>query len=377
VKLDDCSHVTLSGCTVRRGGGNGIEIAGGVSNALRSCAVHGMGRSGIVVAGGDRRTLTPGGHRVENCHIFDLSRVDRTYTPAVLVSGVGQSILHNHLHDVPSSALRVGGDDHLIAWNEIDHAVWESDDQGAVDMWGDPTFRGNRYLNNFFHDIGARWNGQADAKLGQAGIRLDDAISGTLIAGNVFWRCGAGAIGFGAIQIHGGKENRIESNLFVDCSAAVSFSPWKEERWRSFVSGRLARGDLDAAVHLARRPELARLEEDANVNDLEGNMVVNGPLTRRAPAALRATNNVALTNAAPPAALLRLRGAPVIPLRDIGLPRDAWWSGRPSEPPFAIAEKAQSLETPPAVFPLPEGTRPRLAPARRAIVGKPPQGDVP
>ncbi len=34
------------------------------------------------------------------------------------------------------------------------HVVTESDDQGAIDMWGDPTYRGNIFRYNYIHDVG-------------------------------------------------------------------------------------------------------------------------------------------------------------------------------------------------------------------------------
>jgi len=35
------------------------------------------------------------------------------------------------------------GNDHVMEFNEVYRVVSESDDQGGVDMWGDPTYRGN------------------------------------------------------------------------------------------------------------------------------------------------------------------------------------------------------------------------------------------
>jgi hypothetical protein len=302
VRMDQARQVTLRDCTVRRCGGDGVIVSGGTSNTLRGCVVHGMGRGALIVQGGDRRTLAPGGHRVERCAIHDLSRVDRTYTPGVLVGGVGQVIVHNEIHNVPSSALRVGGNDHFVAHNHIHHVVTESDDQGGVDMWGDPTFRGIVYVSNRFHDVGSAWNGGTEVKLGQAAIRLDDAISGVRIAYNRFERCGSGRTGFGAIQIHGGKDNLIEGNTFIDCPAAISFSRWQAERWTNFVAGRMGKGDLEPALYLARYPALAALLERPNTVEVRDNLVVNGALLRRGHDAVRAENNRIETNA-PPAAL--------------------------------------------------------------------------
>ena len=50
---------------------------------------------------------------------------------------------------------------------------------------------------------------------GAAGVRPDDMISGVAVYGNIFERCGT--INFGGVQIHGGRENLVEGNLFIDC----------------------------------------------------------------------------------------------------------------------------------------------------------------
>ena len=299
--VTDARQVTLDGCTVRRCGGDGVVVAGGASNTLRGCRVYSLGRGALKVDGGDRRTLTPGGHRVEDCVLHDLSRLDRTYTPGAWLGGVGHVFAHNEVYEVPSSALRVGGNDHLIAGNHIHHVVKESDDQGAVDMWGDPTFRGNRFLDNYFHDVGSAWNSGTEVKLGQAGIRLDDAISGVRIAGNRFERCGGGGAGFGAVQIHGGKDNLVESNLFIRCASAVSFSAWGAARWTNFVAGRLAQSDVDATLYPARYPALVNLLADANRNEVRDNVVYGDALFRRPPPALVQSGNQLITNSPPPA----------------------------------------------------------------------------
>jgi hypothetical protein len=182
-----------------------------------------LGCGGADVFGGDHQTLTPGHHVVENCTVSDISRIKRTYTPAVHLNGCGNRIAHNLFEKIPSSAMRIDGNEHLIELNVIRNVVQESDDQGGLDMWGNPLYRG----------VVIRWNRWSDIRggthCGAAGIRLDDMISGVVIHGNIFERCGA--VKFGGVQIHGGKENIIDGNLFIDCFAGISFSRWGQKRW--------------------------------------------------------------------------------------------------------------------------------------------------
>lgn len=274
IRVEGGSNCGFLGCTIRKFSGNGVVISGGTEHVVISSDIYNMGRGGIVVDGGDRKQLIPGSHIVENCHIYELSRIDHTYTPAVLISGVGHRVAHNLIHDVASSALRVGGNMHVIEYNEIFRVVTESDDQGAVDMWGDPTFRDIIYRFNYFHHIGGWEKPQTLVKLGRAGIRLDDAISGIIVYGNIFFRSSAGGHGFGAVQIHGGKENIIENNIFIDCMAAISLSPWSGDRWVEFVKGRLDKGDIDKSLYLKHYPELADLESNPNVNLIGRNIMI-------------------------------------------------------------------------------------------------------
>jgi hypothetical protein len=323
------TNCLFAGCTVRHFAGTGIEIRGGQKHGLLSCDIYSMGRGGTIVSGGDRKTLTPGEHFVENCDIHALSRIDHTYTPAVLLNGVGLRIAHNRLHDVLSSAMRVEGNDHCIEFNEIFNAVLESDDQGGADMFGNPTYRGNVYRFNYWHHIG-NWRATGEQpKCGQAGIRLDDAISGTLVFGNIFERCSAGQLGFGGVQIHGGKDNVIENNLFIDCAAAVSFSPWPEKRWRELVQPALDNKAIDRALYLARYPQLAQLADNPNSNTVRRNLALRvGELLRRAPGNIEANGNIVLKEGQmsrePDNPIFNEPGFVPIPVADIGLYRDRW-----------------------------------------------------
>ncbi len=264
LRLTDAEGCLVAGCTVQRFGENGVMVLGGHRVGLFGCDIHTLGRRGTEVIGGDRKTLTPGEHYVENCHIHDFSRIDRTYTPAVQLEGVGNRVAHNLFNESPCHAMRVEGNDHLVEYNEVHSVVYESDDQGAVDVWFNPTYRGGIYRYNHWHHIG-----EGTDQHMQAAIRFDDAISGQVVYGNLFRNTSNGY--FGAVQIHGGKDNWIDNNAFLDCKAAVSFSPWGEAGWKRFVESdgvKNAVKEVDATgpLYLARYPELARLAQNCDAN---------------------------------------------------------------------------------------------------------------
>lgn len=322
------AHCLFAGCVVRHFAGNGVEIRGGHQHGLLACDIYSMGRGGTLISGGDRKSLEPGGHFVENCDIHDLSRIDHTYTPAVVLDGVGNRLEHNRMHDIPSSAMRVAGNNHSIQYNEVYNVVTESDDQGGVDMFANPTFRGNVFRYNYFHHIG-NWRAAGEQpKCGQAGIRLDDAICGTLIYGNVFERCSAGKLGFGGIQIHGGKDNVVENNLFIQCAAMVSCSPWDSKRWRQYVATSLESPEIDPTLYLRKYPDLAQLAENPNRNHIRRNLGWRcGELLRRAPGNLDAEDNAILPDKEfvwdPVKFELNHPGFDPIPFKEIGLYADA------------------------------------------------------
>ncbi len=274
IEITGGSNVLVAGCRIGKLRGSGVLIDGGRNHGVFGCELHTLGRNGTSVKGGDRKTLAASGHFVENCHIHHFSRWDRTYTPAVYAEGVGIRIAHNLIHDSPGHAMRIEGNDHVIEFNEVHHVVTETDDQGGLDMWFNPTYRGVVIRHNFWHHIG----GDKDDMM-RAGIRLDDAICGVLIYGNVFWKASEGL--FGGVQIHGGKENEVVNNLFVDCKYGISFSRWGPERWKQYTAGepflKATRHDVDIASppYSTRYPALARLGDRPDVNTVARNLAIN------------------------------------------------------------------------------------------------------
>lgn len=252
----------IAGCVLQRLGGDAIVVEGGRHHGIFGCTMHTLGCGGTRVAGGDRKTLAPGGHFVENCTVRDISRIKRTYTPAVLLDGCRNRIAHNLFEQMPSSAMRIEGNDHLIELNVVRNVVQESDDQGGIDMFGNPLYRG----------VVIRWNRWSDivggTHCGAAGIRLDDMISGVTLHGNLFERCGAAL--FGGVQIHGGKENLVDGNVFIDCFAGVSFSRWGEKRWLESIEQFLPQANQEP--YATRYPDLAGIKKDADVNFISRNL---------------------------------------------------------------------------------------------------------
>ena len=316
--------------------GNGISILGGARNTLLSCDVHTIGRRATEVTGGDRETLTPGGHVVANCRIHNFGRIDRTYTPGVQLEGVGHRVAHNLFYNCPSSVMRIEGNDHLIEYNEVQDAVLESDDQGAMELFANPTYRGVVFRHNSFTRIGIP-PGQQMAH-GQAGIRFDDAISGMLVYGNIFYRAANG--NFGGVQMNSGRDNIMDNNIFVDCAQGISGGYYSTNNvWKQLRAGQKAPAIITNELYLKRYPKIATMLDEPGINyvwrnifyrtgrDISGNraaldQLANGVFSDQDPGFVNAAKGD-----------LRLKpGAPVfntigfrpIPVEEIGLYRDQW-----------------------------------------------------
>lgn len=282
VQIFDGEAIQMLGCSFQESGGYGLTVNMGKNHRIQSCDFHKLGKGGIYLNGGDRKTLTPSGFIVDNCYFSNLARIDHTYNPAVYANGVGHRISHNLVHTIPSSAFRTDVNDTVIEFNEIFNVLLESDDQGGADMWGDPTYRGVVFRYNYWHHIGSWREGTEQPGCGQAGIRLDDAISGVHIYGNIFYHSSAG--NFGGIQIHGGKDNLIENCIFANCRIGISCTPWAKEHWLNFVKNVLDTTTIDKDLYLNRYPDLQNLLEDNNKNIAKKNIFWNcGQIVVRKP----------------------------------------------------------------------------------------------
>ena len=271
VVMSGCSDVSFTGNVVRNFGRGGVS-ASGWRLLFADNVFHTFGGGALSVKGGNRRTLEASKIVVKNNEFSDIERRWRTYRPAVHADGVGITISRNHFHDTPSSAIRLEGNDHLIASNLVEDCVLESDDQGAVDIYANPTYAGNRIVGNVWRRIG---RGGPMMYAGQAAVRLDDFISGVEISGNRFVDCGHWKV-FGAVQINGGRHNIVVSNLFEKCRKAVSNQGRSDAKWRARLSDASNQiGRNLAAAHVDRPPFSERYPDLKNILDWRGNTITN------------------------------------------------------------------------------------------------------
>ena len=296
IELKNCSYFTLKGlafeesrgsailmsggrncliadCRIERFGRDGIHIEGGSGHGISGCLLRSFGYGGIKITGGDRKNLIPANHFVENSIVEYFSLFKRTYEPAIHLTGCGTRISNNRFRFSSSSAMRLEGNDFMIEYNQVSHVVNESDDQGGIDIFYNPSYQGIVIRYNHWSDI------TGGTRHGAAGVRLDDMISGVTISGNIFERCGA--LHFGGVQIHGGKDNIVENNLFYKCFAAVSFSPWGEERWLRQLDSPVIKTkiyedvNINSPLYLEKYPLLKDLRSGPDKNIVINNLIVD------------------------------------------------------------------------------------------------------
>lgn len=203
MSFSNAAGCAVVGCTIRATAFNAISLSGS-DNEVYGCDVFDTGEGGIHVSGGDRKTLTPGRNNVENNHVHDYSRRARTYKTGITVSGCGNRMAHNLVHHGPHMALSAPGNDHIIEFNEIHNAVYESGDAGAYYVGRDWTQRGNILRYNYWHNI------MGSSSFGGMTIYLDDQHCGHTIFGNIFYRCNK------PVFIGGGDDNIVLNNVFID-----------------------------------------------------------------------------------------------------------------------------------------------------------------
>lgn len=239
-------------CLLRNVGDLGVSINGGTHHHVVGCDIFDTGDGGVSLSGGDRQTLRPSGHVVDNCHFQRQGRWSKCYVPAVLMNGVGHRVSHNLIHDHPHCAILFTGNDHLIEYNEIHHIALETGDVGAIYTGRDYSFRGNRIRHNYIHETGG-------VGMGSMGVYMDDCVSGTEVYGNVFYKV------HWAMFIGGGRDHRVENNLFVDCDPAVRADARGLDRspvWRSMVYDYMRQqlAAVPATLYRERYPAMKTLD---------------------------------------------------------------------------------------------------------------------
>jgi hypothetical protein len=246
IEVQNSSNIDISNCAFFGIGLQAITISKSDSVVINKCRIRETGAGGIILNGGDRKTLVSSHNIVQNSEISRYSRVYKSYAPAISIFGVGTTVDNCFIHDAPDQAIVFTGNNHIIQNTVIANVCMEFGDMGAVYTGRDPSSTGTIIRNNIFDSIVNKHSGMI------AAVYLDDGTEGIKVLSNLFNKCGSSRDdGFGAIMIHGGGFNVLESNIFTECGRAVSNTPWTNERWKkTFVSDKDNRKLLTEVVDI-------------------------------------------------------------------------------------------------------------------------------
>jgi len=245
----------------------------GTGHVISNCEIYNTGSGGISLGGGDRLTLKKGNNQVVNCSIHDFNRLDRSYKAGINIDGVGNVIRNCEIFNCPGSAILLHGNDHLIEYNSIHHAVTDGDDMGAIYYGRDPSEFGNKVQYNFFHHIG---NDHGSI----VSVYHDDGACGMEVTGNIFYKAG-----YRSVLVGGGSDNVYRNNIFIESPMAFHL----DNRLMGWAKGNLDKDGIfqkrleavnyKQAPYTTAYPKLKNYFEDSPAlpkrNFIENNVFVN------------------------------------------------------------------------------------------------------
>ncbi|WP_165230657.1 right-handed parallel beta-helix repeat-containing protein [Aquisphaera insulae] len=240
VSLDNTSHCTLAGCTIRGVGDyshGAVGVNGGTNNRVVGNDISDVGSHGIYLSGGDRVALTPAGNVADNNYIHHVG-VRYAQGVGIGMEGVGNVASHNYIHDGPRMGIMFSGNNLIIEYNHVRHMNLETEDTGAVYTGGRDwiSSRGTIIRYNRFHDMlgfGKDEHGRWVSPHFAWGIYLDDNTGGVDVIGNIVYRCSRAGL-----HLHNGRDNHISNNIFVDNGPQqYEYSGWRVDHsyWKDHL----------------------------------------------------------------------------------------------------------------------------------------------
>ncbi|MBO5452480.1 MAG: right-handed parallel beta-helix repeat-containing protein [Clostridia bacterium] len=200
-------NVIIKNCEISNTAQTAIYILGGRYNVVGNCNIHDVNNA-IIVNAGDAKSLYTGGNIIRNNRISKFARLDKTYTYAVSLYGMGHTVEHNKIYDSEHAAIYFQGVENEIKNNDISNVCKETEDAGAIYAGRKWTSRDNKITGNYIHDISS--NIETPSPVGA--IFLDDHFADVQIDGNIFAN-----INGTAIRGNAGREHNIANNIFVNC----------------------------------------------------------------------------------------------------------------------------------------------------------------
>ena len=237
--------VAICGCRFEHAGGYAVRLEERSRRALiERNEMHGLGGGGVLMIGDD--ATKPVDNRIIANTIVECGRVYKHIAAVYVTSGSRNHIAHNLIRRMPRYAISCksskgrSSHENVIEYNDIADTNLETNDTGAIETLGkDRVPSGNVIRYNLVRNaVGLKTtqHGEFMSPHYTWGIYLDDFSSGTLIYGNIV----DGTV-LGGVNLHGGKDNRIENNILLNGSERqISFSPYFNDPNDRYMSGNVA-----------------------------------------------------------------------------------------------------------------------------------------
>jgi parallel beta-helix repeat protein len=210
VYLKAANDCTIENCTLRNVGKYAVCVSGGRGNVIRGNDIAYGAEGGILL-------LTTARNTVLDNHIHHCGAVYK-HIGGVILEGPGTDdnrVAHNAIHDISryGVSLKNPGSRNVIEFNRILNTNLETFDTGGIEVTQhEKLFRsGSTIRNNIVGDtVGYSSDGPRPVFLSWS-IYLDSYAGGYTVTNNICFRSA-----HGGIMLQGGKDNRVENNIFVD-----------------------------------------------------------------------------------------------------------------------------------------------------------------
>ena len=222
IYLEGAKNCSIEDCRIRGIGWYGVELADGCQgNRIVGNEVADMGAGGVKINGSDAAGplyARTGNNRITDNHIHAGGRIFRSAVGVLSRHSFGNTIAHNHIHDLFYTGISVGwvwgyresvSCDNLIEKNHI-HDIGQAvlSDMGGIYTLG--VQPGTVIRGNLIHDI---------TKDGYGGwaIYPDEGSSHEIIENNVCYRTNDQVF-----HQHYGRENIVRNNIFAFGDSTVA-----------------------------------------------------------------------------------------------------------------------------------------------------------
>jgi parallel beta-helix repeat protein len=282
--MKETEHCTIERNHFQAVGCNAIYLEGyNYRNVIRENVIGYAGADGICLLGTIEKH--PMFNRVEDNTIHHVGVLNKYVAGVFLGMSDGNIIAHNLIEYVPHHAINLSNNPsgrNIVEYNMIRYACLEIADTGAINSWmeqpasKDAERDGHVIRFNYITDTFAFQ--AADGKVGKGpkawanGIYLDNYTSNSFIYGNIIVRS------LNGLQLHAGKNNVIENNIFVNCRANLcimdvvsgAYPYW--ENMHGFMTGNYLWRNIfyqtqpDAVLHHIDNAWTERTIADSNYN---------------------------------------------------------------------------------------------------------------